>query len=287
MADKVMSASVQDAACLKEATCIHTKKIYDSCQAKDCIEDLRLYPTVDSQAIIDRAVSIKAGTAELLYVYIDVEPISFNRGFYTVDLRYFYRITADAFIGAPRPVQISGLAVFDKRTVLFGSDSGAKTFSSQQRYVPLDTQCIMDSSLPTAVVEAVDPVLLSLKLVDLCDCRCDCDVTDIPAAVIDCFGAELVFNSDSAKRVYVTLGQFSLLRLERETQLLIPVYDYCLPGKECDCGCDCGCDQDPCDLFQKVEFPVEDFFPSTVAPRGDTCGSGSSSCGKKCCRTGG
>ena len=30
---------------------------------------------------------MKAGSAELLYAYIDVEPVSFNRGFYTVDVR--------------------------------------------------------------------------------------------------------------------------------------------------------------------------------------------------------
>lgn len=83
--------------------CIHTKKIFDSCKDKDCIEDIRVYPTRSSQAVIDRAQSVKAGTAELLYAYIDVEPINFNRGFYTVDVRYFYRITADAFVGAARP----------------------------------------------------------------------------------------------------------------------------------------------------------------------------------------
>ncbi len=27
-----------------EAVCIHTKKIFDSCRDKDCIEDLRFYP---------------------------------------------------------------------------------------------------------------------------------------------------------------------------------------------------------------------------------------------------
>ena len=31
---------------------------------------------------------IKGGTAELLYVYTDVEPVSFNRGFYSVDMRF-------------------------------------------------------------------------------------------------------------------------------------------------------------------------------------------------------
>ena len=122
MPDKVVPGPVQDTACIREAVCIHTKKIFDSCKDKDCIEDIRVYPTRSSQAVIDRAQSVKAGTAELLYAYIDVEPINFNRGFYTVDVRYFYRITADAFVGAARPVEVTGLAIFDKRVVLFGSE---------------------------------------------------------------------------------------------------------------------------------------------------------------------
>ena len=100
MPEKVAPAPVSDDRCIREAVCIHTKKIFDSCKDKDCIEDLRVYPTCGSQEVLDRALSVKAGTAELLYAYIDVEPVGFNRGFYTVDVRYFYRITADAFIGA-------------------------------------------------------------------------------------------------------------------------------------------------------------------------------------------
>ena len=45
MAETVVPGPVCDLSAVREATCIHTKKIYDSCQAKDCIEDLRLYPT--------------------------------------------------------------------------------------------------------------------------------------------------------------------------------------------------------------------------------------------------
>ena len=65
MPEKVMPGPVQDTACIREAVCIHTKKIYDSCKDKDCIEDLRFYPTQNCQAVIDRAISIKAGKAEL------------------------------------------------------------------------------------------------------------------------------------------------------------------------------------------------------------------------------
>ena len=71
---------------------------------KDCIEDLRFYPTMASQEILCRSQSVKGGKAELLYTYIDVEPVVFNRGFYTVDMRYFYRVTLNAYCSCPRPV---------------------------------------------------------------------------------------------------------------------------------------------------------------------------------------
>ena len=150
-------------------------------------------------------MSVKAGCAELLYAYIDVEPVTFNRGFYTVDVRYFYRITADAFVGAARPVEISGLAVFDKRVILFGSEGSAKVFSSQGQEKAYDVQNLPTRSLPTAVVESVDPIILSMKLVDVCECRpCDC-CCEIPPSICACFPEELVMGGD-VHRLYVTLA---------------------------------------------------------------------------------
>ena len=109
MADFAMPGCAQDNdACLRDAVCVHTRKIFDSCRDKDCAEDLRFYPAQGCQEVIDKAISIKPGTAELLYVYIDVEPVGFNRGYYTVDARYFYKVTADAFVGAACPVTICG-----------------------------------------------------------------------------------------------------------------------------------------------------------------------------------
>ena len=35
MPEKVMPGPVQDSACIREAVCIHTKKIYDSCKEED------------------------------------------------------------------------------------------------------------------------------------------------------------------------------------------------------------------------------------------------------------
>ncbi len=267
MAELIEPGPVTGTAGIREAVCIHTRKIFDSCRDKDCIEDLRLYPTANCQAVIDRAISIKAGRAELLYAYIDVEPVGFNRGFYTVDVRYFYRVTADAFVGAARPVPVCGLAVFDKRAILFGSEGSAKVFSSNRAARDLDSQNLVSTNLPVAVVEAVDPLILGMKLVDPCDppaCDC-CDVCDIPAGIAGCFPGDLCMSGEG-KRVYVTLGQFSIIRLERDSQLLIPAYDYCMPSKECTGGSE----EDPCSIFRQVQFPTEEFFPpnTITAPEG-------------------
>ena len=102
--------------------------------------------------------------------------------------------------------------------------------------------------------------MLDARIMDCCCKRdCDCDLCEIPTFVGDCFGGELSSGDDS-RRIYVTLGQFSIVRLERDTQLLVPVYDYCMPDKECACGDGC---EDPCALFRNISFPVGEFFPSS------------------------
>ena len=265
MSNQVLPGPLNEDACIREAVCIHTKKIFDSCKDKDCIEDLRFYPTCDSQRHIDSAVSVRARSAKLLHVNIDVEELTFNRGHYTIDVRYFYKIKGDAFSLINKPVEITGLAVFDKRVILFGSEGNAKIFTSKTVLGGRDSRTVERDNLPTAVIEAVDPIILGMKLVDARDNRCDFGVAEIPGFISEGFNDDLLFDN-SAKRVYVTLGQFSIIRLERDTQLLIPSYDYCMPEKEC-VG---GNDDDPCALFSKIHFPVEEFFPPDTleAPEG-------------------
>jgi len=218
---------------------------------------LRFYPTAESQRYIEGAVSVRAKSAQLLYVTTDVEEITFNRGFYTVDLRYYYKIRGEAFALINKSAPITGLAVFDKRVILFGSEGNAKIFTSDTVVGGLDEHSLAKTNLPTAVVEAVDPIILGMKVVDVRDNLCDCsEVTEVPGCIRDAFGCELMMGGDS-RRVYVTLGQFSIVRLERDSQLLMPAYDYCLPEKEC-VGSG---DDDPCALFSKISFPVDEFFP--------------------------
>lgn len=249
MADRVVPGPVESSASIREAVCINTRKIFDSCRDKDCVDDLRVFPTVTSQSYIENALSIRPKSAELLYVAVKVEPISFNRGYYSVDCTYFYRVTGETF---PAGELCSGLAVFDKRVMLFGSEGGVKTFASDS---PLPVAGAND--MPIAVVNSVDPIALHMKLVDSdCLLSTDMEQRNIPGFISSSFQESLVL-TDTARRWFATIGQFSIIRLERDTQLLIPAYDYCMPDKECPGTSE----DDPCALFSRIRFPVEEFFP--------------------------
>lgn len=251
----------------KNAVCIHTDKIYDSCKDKDCIEDARVYFTAAAQELVDRAVNVKCRKSEIIWVFTDVEPVPFNRGYFTVDLKFFFKITLDVFTGVGKPCKAEGLASFDKKVILFGSEGSAKVFESRYRYDSFDEQLWQKTNMPKAIVEVVDPLCLAAKLVDsgdahCCNCCDDLDFSRIPQCVCNVFEDALVMGGEK-KRVLVSIGLFSIVKIERSVQLLIPAYDFCVPQKECVASND----DSPCELFEKIEFPFDEFFP----PEKDEC----------------
>ena len=254
---------------LQQAMSIHTRKITDSCRDKDCIEDLRVYLTKGSQALLDTATSARVRCAELLYTYIDVEPVAFDRNHYCIDVTFYYRILADATIGTARPASLYGLATFTKRAVLCGEDGRAHIYRSDTRMCEPDGVSRYLANRPTAVVEVLDPMVLSSKVKEVCDCKCREELAlQIPPAICGLFDDELVLSGER-RRLFVTLGQFSIVRLERDAQLVVPVLDYAIPTKEC---CDApGCTEDPCEMFSRIPFPSIQF-----APNGCDSGSGTS-----------
>lgn len=252
-----MSECVQEFDNCRNGLAIHTKKITDSCRDKDCIEDLRVYLTRCSQELLDNAATAKVRCADLLYTYIDVEPVAFDRNHYCIDVTFYYRILADAVLGSCRPAALCGLAVFSKRVVLCGEESAAKIFTSDTRLGESDGLTRYSANLPTAVVEVLDPMVLSSKVRDVCDCK-ECNHVQIPKCIVGAFDEELVLSGES-RRLYVSLGQFSIIRLERDAQIVVPMAQYSVPTKEC---CDNpGCGEDPCEMFSRIPFPAAQFAP--------------------------
>lgn len=237
--------------------CIHTNQIVDSCLDKDCIEDLRVYLTTSSQAALDAATGAKTRCAELLFTNVELESLAYKRGYYAVDLTFYYRIIGDALTGTLRPTTICGLAVFTKRVVLYGGKGAAKIFRSGETVPALDA--LLHCNCPEAIVEALDPMILSSCVKEVCECRMsETEIIDLPEGIVESFGEALVLTGER-KRLYVSIGQFSTVRLERDTQLSIPACEYCAPTREC-CDEEC-CEEDPCELFSRIDFPMRAFFP--------------------------
>ena len=252
---------------LRQAFAIHTKKITDSCRDKDCIEDLRVYLTQGSQALLDTAVSAKVRCADLLWAGIDVEPVAFDPNHYCIDVTFYYRILADATVGCARPATLYGLAVFNKRAVLCGEQSAAHIYTSKMRVGQSDGPTVYSANLPTAVVEVLDPMILSSKIREVCECKCgDHAAAQIPGFIGQLFDEPLVLSGEQ-RRLFVTLGQFSIIRLERDAQLIVPVLDYSIPCKEC---CENpGCAEDPCEMFSRIPFPAGRFAPTGCDPKAE------------------
>ncbi len=243
----------------RQSMSIHTRKITDSCRDKDCIEDLRVYLTCGSQQILDSATNVRVRCAELITTCIEVEPVAFDRNHYCIDMTFYYRILADAVAGSCRPTTLVGLAVFSKRAVLCGEDSRAHIFRSDTHIGGPDGMTRIYANRPTAVVEVLDPMVLSSKVREVCDCGCDTVAAQISAPIRSLFDEELMLTGGQ-RRLFVTLGQFSIVRLERDAQLVIPVLDYSIPEKACceNPGC---CQEDPCEMFSRIPFPAQQFSP--------------------------
>jgi len=267
--------TIDTAAETRQSVSIHTQQITDSCLDKDCIEDLRVYLTTPSQEALDGATTARARCCELLLAEVNVEPLNYKNGHHAVDITFFYRIIGDAVLGGIRPTTITGLAVFAKRVVLCGGRSRAKVFSSADTATTCDA--LLNSDRPTGIVEVLDPMILSARVREPCvGDECGTELTEVPPIIADCFDDDLVMDGDH-KRLFVTIGQFSTVRLERDTQITVPIYEYSAPTREC-CD-DEDCVEDPCELFSRIDFPMRAFFPDSrpcegVEPRGGCpCGA--------------
>ena len=110
-----------------------------------------------------------------------------------------------------------------------------------------------------SVVEVLDPMVLSSKVREVCEDKCHEETAlQIPSAIRGMFDDDLVLSGER-RRMFVTLGQFSIIHLERDAQLIVPVLDYAIPTKEC---CDTpGGTEDPCEMFSRIPFPSAQFAP--------------------------
>ena len=242
--------------CFKEAVCIDAMRVYDSCADKDCLEDMRVYFTRDRQSLIDDASSVRIKNVDVINVFLNLEPVPFNRGFYSVDMTFFFDVCVDVFCSLTNyPISIDGISIFNKKVILYGSEGNVKIFTSDAEPEQNESQ-EYQKTLPKAVVQVAEPIALSAKL---CSHIPSCDVCcGIPDSIVQRFGGEFE-RGPMQKNVYATIGIFTIVQILRNVQMLIPAYDFCIPEKECITSSD-----NPCEMFSRIDFPTDAFFPPKV-----------------------
>ncbi len=224
----------------KEAVCIDAMRVFDSCSSQDCLEDLAFSFAEADQQTLNSASYIKARAIQVPSVGFVIDAVPFNKGFYTVDVTYNFRAEIEAFpADGGTPQIIYGTSNFSKKVILFGSDGSTQRFVSGQ--VP---------ETPAAAA------------VSGCAC-CSCDFCTLPTASVTiappmCLDAQLTppTAQETDSTLTITIGIFAIIQLARPVPIMIPAYDYCMPGKECASDTD-----SPCELFDKIAFPSSEFFP--------------------------
>lgn len=195
-----------------EPVCINVSRIYDSCGAKDCLSNLPVMFTEANQKIIDGACSVKISNVRIITSTVEVEPVAFHRGFYSVDMMYYFAVTVEAYTAAGAiPETVTGLAMYGKRVVLYGGEGCVKSFSSDKDVVcdtsDSDCPCKYPYCLPRATVQISNPMALSANLQDNANPITVCRT--FPNCVIDYLDGEPA--QPETQRVLVTIG---ILRLQ-------------------------------------------------------------------------
>lgn len=238
-----------------DSVCVDVPRIYDSCCAKDCLGDLPVYFGTEDQSLVDSATSVRLNKARVTNATVSVDAVAFHTGFYSVDMVFYFSVYCDVYSASSSlPTTINGVATYGKCVVLYGGTGDVKSFSSDDTESEVTTPscCSADEgSMPKATVSISSPMGLSAKLSAVTD---KVNLPYVPQNLTDAIGEELA--APQTNQVLVTIGIFTVARLQRSVQLLIPSYDFCVPRKECAAKTD-----DPCEVFSQIEFPTDSFFP--------------------------
>jgi len=259
-----------------ELVCIEANRILDSCKDRDCFENVNVLLTDFGNDLLEHTANIRAKSACITWTYIGIDPVKFNRGFYSVTIKFYVKIVFEACLSGGRSQEFEGIAVLEKKVILYGSESNVSVFKSNpdaSDYCAIPEPCCSTKNVPIAIVEVVEPIILNSKVREAEDCCCKCCCCcEIPDNVANRLNGPI--NDSNGRYITVSLGIFSVVRIVRPAQYLINATEYCVPDKECISSED----DDPCAIFRSMAFPTSEFCPpSFISPhqnidKGGKCG---------------
>ena len=223
---------------------VKVNRIFDSCSDKDCLANLPV--TINGGTLPEGINIVRSRCASVEHVCVNVEPIQFNRGFYSIDLTFTFSLEILGYEKAcSAPVTLTGTAYATKNCILYGSESSVRTFTSNDPQTDEPEENFITAvNLPTASISVLEPIVLETKI-DRIPC-CDCSKTDT--------------KQNGQREIFVTLGLFSVIELIRPVTILVPALDYTIPAKKC-----CAESDSPCEVFDKLRFPEEEFSPVSIS----------------------
>lgn len=244
-----------------EAVPIKVNRVFDSCSDRDCLSNIQI--TLDNCELSPNVTLVKSRCVKVTNICIAVEPVPFNRGFYSIDLTYTFNVELMTYERAcGSPTIVTGTAYASKNVILYGGESNSKIFFSDQEppEVNTDMACCETLNLPTASVQVVEPIALETKIVNQNK-------------------SHESGKHEHERSVVMTLGLFSVIELYRPVTIMVPTFEYTIPTKECHTDM-----ESPCAVFDKIRFPAEQFSPGSIpgcseAPSGGDYGS----CPGCCC----
>lgn len=240
MNEEIMSGAGTSTAAGSCYVPLKADRVFDSCSDKDCITNLQVMLETGGD-LPPQYNLVKTRCVSIDNICMNVEPIPFNRGYYSVDLTYTFGVELLAYERAcDCPVTLRGTATAAKSVILYGSESNTKTFFSNGARIGATNGCCDIVNLPTASCQCVDPIALETKIVTLCQ------------------------NNEETgccrrRAVVLTLGVFSVVELTRPVTMLVDAAPYTVPTKSCS-----GETDSPCEIFNRISFPTDQFVSQTA-----------------------
>lgn len=266
----------------KETVCIETNRILDACRDRDCYENARVFLTDYGREIIDHTTAIRVKSACIVQTHISLDPVQFNRGFYSVNIRFYVKLIFEACVGTGRAQEFEGIVALDKRVILYGGECNVSVFRSNGNFSDFCAHvepCCKEKNLPSAVVEVVDPIVLGVNILEKasdCCCCCCCCARDIPDTVVSGLHGNMLYDDEEDGRyLAVSLGIFSVVRIVRPAQYLISATEYVIPDKECISPTN----DDPCSVFRAMAFPTSEFSCTCTSNTGHHDKGSTGKCG--------
>lgn len=194
---------------------------------------------------------------------MDVEPVPFNKGFYSVDMTFYFKVCLRIAVpNGCESISVEGISQFSKKVILYGSEGNVKVFTSRNC---CEHPFQHTTNMPKASVQVSDPIALDVQIIE-CPARCEC-CPCVPPEVLCHIGCDSCA-PNCTKIVTITIGLFTIVQIERDVQMMIPAYDFCVPEKECSPAAGA---ENPCELFRRIKFPTNEFFPPNLSDLSDDC----------------